>query len=149
MGLVTWWSCRGWLHVVYCFLRSCLVSPVLLLLLLLLLLLRQSLSLLSRASLSSYYLSFLAHTLSRFPGSRCPGPPRLLRAAAATTSTTGWCLWGEGEASYQASRPRKKKGRQRQPRTRRTNCACAGRGRSGVRRRGKGSRSALLRSSLF
>ena len=36
MGLVTWWSCRGWLHVVYCFLRSCLVSPVLLLLLLLL-----------------------------------------------------------------------------------------------------------------
>jgi hypothetical protein len=46
--------------------------------LLLLLLPRQSLSLLSRASLSSCYLSFLAHTLSRFPGSSCPGP-RLLR----------------------------------------------------------------------
>ena len=44
----------------------------------LLLLPRQSLSLLSRATLSSYYLPFLAHTLSRFPGSSCPGP-RLLR----------------------------------------------------------------------
>jgi hypothetical protein len=89
---------------------------------LLLLLPRQSLSLLSRASLSICRgFSFLAH--SHPLDSRAPDDAQVLllpagaaAAATTTTTTTGWCLWGEGEARP-AGQGGRKAGRGRQPRT--------------------------------